>query len=1429
MPEVATRSRVPVAVPASVHPLVATVADSSRLPVARVAAAVAYAHHWQPAPNRAFPGHVDNPHLAPLFTARHPEALTTAALLDVGAVLAGRKPAAGVSRRLLDTPVGAEVRRRGSLKGLVFGTPTEDQVLPNGMRVGTGLVHFGSPARVQWLERALALPGQASGRPDLATRRSRLLGRLYGYSEAALVPPAEPGRFEREDEDVTQYARKPAEPAAPVAWTVHDHNNVILSRHATFGEALTSMTRMRADVDASYALRGERGHWPDAVHAQWPDGSQREVGQHGYYLTPLGVRRTDTQVERTGRGKTHQAFAGHEHSHYVASSVLQGAWHDLVHSHNLRDAWGDPESPEVLPEAEKFFRQAKEPEPQAPVAYVVHTHDDAIAARYPTLGEAVAADARMNQAWRDSLGGPEHAVQPMGVAAQWADGSRRPVPLVSTVSEYLTPLGVWRRDLDSGGGRGVTHQAYISRAHPHYQTAVALRRAHDDLVFHQGMQEQRGHAEGTDVIPEAQQFLQQALEQHDVTPLAVGADRLEEMAPNSPAAQRLAKDWRERARQVLKFRRGGRPQKYAAHNQDAEPFIRAYRASMADWQTHHAVFADWLADHNDPREHLVRQELADHQAGKQSPHVSDWGDRGATLSDGSRLSILFPRKSSREQQRGPVLEARFSVRGGPPAHGTPDWYRSHDDPQRGFHHFVGSEFAPHDAAKLLQRFEDAGLLPEGERMLLHSTLERTWGADAVNKPSQYARSPRAKWLQHAGEVLRLMRGGQPVRYATRKPLEPQRPARYVVRDRDGNEMFSSTDYAPALAAHKTAARRWYEAWDAAGRGSHQQPGFPPQPVGVAAVWPDGSQRPIGFSWYHTPAGAYRHDHEVERSGRGKTHQAFVGRTHPHYLTAVALHDAVHEAVPDNMPGPMAKLAPEFWGKLHEFVQQGLDNHDAAPLAVAADWADEQATPGKEAANVVGDVLRRAARKAIQFRRHGQRPMRYASDETFRQHIHAAPHDRGPRLAYADWLEEQGRPNMGEAQRLAAMVPIITQRGYPEVMGDRKYETPGVTQKHWDGFRGPHVRVMRIGRFSETLGLPPSTRYLTQGDPDETSNHAYIQASMESLREGVRSQNHPDDPTLEGGWLVAGHGWDTFVAGPRSHRDTSIHYYVPDPDAKDTHGHLGAAIARAAEDVAQDAAMHVRAAQRQNPGKTLTPAEALHDHLDEHGLLPRTLRPERLARLRRLRESVRRYAASADAYRSRDPIDAQRELRTRSQEARRQVVLASMRKLGLQVTAHNALHDSPAGSAATVLLSVQPGNSDALRTAAAWYGQLTRRPGAVAFAHDPEGPDAVYGLRLPGTVDAVRQALDAAGLRERVLVPHGRGGVTAVVHDPGRKLRERVAKLAEVSGADVTESIGRGQYVGAGAGAAASGPAAVAADARAAYRDQYRSAEAAARQ
>jgi len=154
----------------------------------------------------------------------------------------------------------------------------------------------------------------------------------------------------------------------------------------------------------------------------------------------------------------------------------------------------------------------------------------------------------------------------------------------------------------------------------------------------------------------------------------------------------------------------------------------------------------------------------------------------------------------------------------------------------------------------------------------------------------------------------------------------------------------------------------------------------------------------------------------------------------------------------------------------------------------------------------------------------------------------------------------------------------------------------------------------------------------------------------------------------------------------------------------------------------------------------------------------------------------------------------RDLGSKQQQKLREVAGDILTQMGLPHKMADAINDtateSKPGIAQSILKPVSPEHT---KEAAARYGMLTGQESLLVFHSHPDGADSMYSIDMPGG-DESRKALDSAGITKRTLIPT-KTGFRAIIHDPGRKMRDTVGNFATSNGLKVDESTGTGEFIG----------------------------------
>lgn len=117
-----------------------------------------------------------------------------------------------------------------------------------------------------------------------------------------------------------------------------------------------------------------------------------------------------------------------------------------------------------------------------------------------------------------------------------------------------------------------------------------------------------------------------------------------------------------------------------------------------------------------------------------------------------------------------------------------------------------------------------------------------------------------------------------------------------------------------------------------------------------------------------------------------------------------------------------------------------------------------------------------------------------------------------------------------------------------------------------------------------------------------------------------------------------------------------------------------------------------------------------------------------------------------------------------------------------------------GAENSTMLDFHHGTSEQLDYAAAKLGMEANQKQVLSFTRGHDGPDSIWNLTIPGTVDSVRQSLDAHGIDFRTLtIMPDKVGVT--IFDQGTTLTDNVLGVAHDHQIDVERQRGSGKFLG----------------------------------
>jgi uncharacterized protein (TIGR02996 family) len=125
-----------------------------------------------------------------------------------------------------------------------------------------------------------------------------------------------------------------------------------------------------------------------------------------------------------------------------------------------------------------------------------------------------------------------------------------------------------------------------------------------------------------------------------------------------------------------------------------------------------------------------------------------------------------------------------------------------------------------------------------------------------------------------------------------------------------------------------------------------------------------------------------------------------------------------------------------------------------------------------------------------------------------------------------------------------------------------------------------------------------------------------------------------------------------------------------------------------------------------------------------------------------------------------------------------------------------LHMSSGSTQPAIAASIgRPVDKDSAEYAGSWLGTLAKQSGVLAFHSDPNGPDSLYHLEIPGSGANIQAALSGAGISQAILRPKNSGSFSITIHDPQRQMRKQVASVAKQFGTSIGETRGSGVQLG----------------------------------
>lgn len=176
---------------------------------------------------------------------------------------------------------------------------------------------------------------------------------------------------------------------------------------------------------------------------------------------------------------------------------------------------------------------------------------------------------------------------------------------------------------------------------------------------------------------------------------------------------------------------------------------------------------------------------------------------------------------------------------------------------------------------------------------------------------------------------------------------------------------------------------------------------------------------------------------------------------------------------------------------------------------------------------------------------------------------------------------------------------------------------------------------------------------------------------------------------------------------------------------------------------------------------------------------------------------RRYALAVRG----DFIDALRKIQSSNHKSLRQVAEQVSRKVGLgMVKVLPGLHDTSRGSVPGIVQAIYGhATPEQVHQVASWIGLTGNLPGMAVFHARPEGADLLHKFRQQGSGIELRDKLDRAGIRDRVIaIPSGNPtqvGYDVLVPDKGGRMAPMIQDYAKRQGVPLQTSRGYFKTVG----------------------------------
>jgi len=134
------------------------------------------------------------------------------------------------------------------------------------------------------------------------------------------------------------------------------------------------------------------------------------------------------------------------------------------------------------------------------------------------------------------------------------------------------------------------------------------------------------------------------------------------------------------------------------------------------------------------------------------------------------------------------------------------------------------------------------------------------------------------------------------------------------------------------------------------------------------------------------------------------------------------------------------------------------------------------------------------------------------------------------------------------------------------------------------------------------------------------------------------------------------------------------------------------------------------------------------------------------------------------------------------------------QMGLEFSMEDAVGDWVDGAENSLAEFIPNVGGDDLTYNAAWKGLVGHQKAILTFQKGEGGPDTLYSMDLPDSVEAARQTLTERGIQFHTLIPKGTR-TRVMVFDQGNTLLPNVQEVADHYGIEVEAHTGQGSFLG----------------------------------